>query len=101
MIYPLGTTITHEITFMNKKGQPADIERLVQQVFLSSRHNQLGLNKEINVDTAHINTGVYEVDYQIPTDIDTDVHKQITFIFTAYIGTITKVATKTIQVDWK
>lgn len=101
MIYPLGTTVTHELTFLNKSGEVDDIDRLTQQVFLSSRHDQVGTDKEIDPVDVRTGIGTYEVNYQIPTTIDTDVHKNMTFIYTGYFGPVTKVATKTIQIDWK
>lgn len=101
MIYPLGTTITHDLTFMDKQGVPADIDRLTQQVFLDSIHDQVGQTVEITPSVVRTGVGTYEVDYQIPLDIDIDQHQSLTFRYTGYLGTISKVATKTISIDWK
>lgn len=102
MIYPLGTTVTHVLTFMDKDGVgAADIDRLVQQVFLTSRHDKVGDDVEIVPSTVRTGLGTYEVNYDIPTDIDTDAHQSMTFIYTGYLGTIKKVATKTIPINWK
>lgn len=101
MIYPLGTTVTCQLLFMNKAGELADLDTLKQEVFLSSRHEQVGTAVDIEPATVRTAVGTYLVDYQIPLTIDTDLHKSLTFIYTGTLEGISKVTTKTIQIDWK
>jgi hypothetical protein len=99
MSYIIGTTVTIQVTFKNTSGTLNDVTTLKYRPYLY-KNDPLAVETVLTPADKKISTGVYQFDYTIPSDINTEVSKQLTLIVTATVDSRVKVGAVTLDIDW-
>lgn len=89
--YLVGTSVTIQVTFENSDGDVADVTTLKYRPYLGKK-NPIAAETVLTPASYKISTGIYEFDYTIPADIDTDLYDELTIRIIGTVGSQTKVA---------